>query len=64
MKILNRYILIKEYDGSPKLGTIIEECYSVPGQFVDQQSPKRECYREPFDSEYWRLIPPKWLLDN
>ena len=53
MKSLKRYQLIKEYESSPKLGTIVEECYSVIGQFVNQQSPKRECFFAPFNPEYW-----------
>lgn len=59
MKLLKRYKLIKEYPNSPKLGTIIEECYSVPGQFVNQQSPKRECYTGSFKPEYWQRLKDK-----
>lgn len=56
MRKLRKYQLIKEYNNSPKLGTIIEECYSVPHQFVNQQSSKRECYFGPFNPIYWKEI--------
>jgi len=52
-KSLQRYVLIKEYEGSPKLNSIIEECYSVPNQFVHQL----KCYFPPFNSEYWEKLP-------
>lgn len=62
MKKLKRYQLKKEYDNSPKLNSIVEECYSVPGQFVDQQSSKRQCYFPPFDLQYWERLEDKCVF--
>jgi len=61
MKYLKRYQLISEYPNSPKLGTIIEECYSVPYQFVDNQCPKRKCYH-PTNNENWKRIKDKQVI--
>ena len=54
-KTLQEYILIKEYEGSPRLGSIIQECFSVPNQFVH----RTKCYFPPFNSEYWERLPDK-----
>jgi hypothetical protein len=53
-KKFQQYILIKEYEGSPKLGSIIQEC-SARGQFVH----RLKCYYPPFNSEYWERLPDK-----
>lgn len=54
---MRKFKLIKEYPGSPKLNTIIEECLLCKGQYVNQQSSQRECYKDVENSpEYWEEI--------
>jgi len=59
METLKRYKLIKEYTNSPKINTIIEECYSVRNQFVNNNSSKRECYFEPLSPQFWQRVKNK-----
>ena len=56
-KHLRKYMLIVEYPNGPRRGTIVEECYDTPGQFVNINLPKQKCYNGPFSMRHWMQLP-------